>query len=954
MDIRNGLIWLMLIPCSHFAQSGLDTTVLKQLDAGIERFEQTGPLDSLVLFYRQKTQILKEADELAAWVSTYLDLGLTDPDHTLSYLDSMQQQMWRLPRDSTEKEALVWCYMYQGYYLKEGNDILGSARAYEKALKWYADCSPEDFDILEWVIKPLGNHYTRLGDNEKAINLFVEAIEFASGRYSAGSLAGLYNNLGLAYWNQAKYQFAIEEYQKGLALPELPASSRALLLSNLAGSYFDKGDLAQAVEAAQQADQLFGSMGPTTLADRQVLAWICGNKKILGQIYLEEKKYETAGRFFEEAMATGLRAFWGSRNRQLGKIYIAKGQLEQLEGKLNDALRSFNLALQAVIPSFQSEVPLENPDRAALYEENTIFEALEAKADVLLKKFDAEDKTEYLQASLECHQLASQVEGLLRQTYQYQSSKLDLQQQSRQRSEQAIEVAYLLYSKTGDPAYIISAFNFAQQNKATILLEAVKKNLALKRTNLRDSLFAVEQQLKNLNADYSRRILEARQTGNSKAIVEQLETRKRKTYSQLQEVTLLIEKRYPSLKQMKEQLEPVAFGDLQIALSDRSCELLEFFEGRNDIYLFYISEQELPQLKKISLADSVQAVLQSFRNYFVSSKVIANDPEGFLSRAFEVYQLLGLSFAGNENSGQSAKLLISPDGQLNLIPFEALLTGAPKGPNLADAPYLIKSRSIYYAYSVTLWHTQLDRMISPAARSMLAVAPVFSGGESSLPPLEHSYRSSKKLASTIRNSQILAREEASLGNFKRLGSTFSILHLATHASSNEQETPPRIAFIDSTLYLPEIHALSIPAELVVLSACETGLGKLQPGEGVMSLARSFFYAGAGGLISSLWTVNDHTTSELFLSFYDKLLKKQPLSLALQEAKLEYLEDPNISDAQKSPYYWAGFVFVGHDKALDLKPSNQLPAWSLVFLGLFILAALWQGLRWRAAVGRNPS
>ncbi len=912
-----------------FAQKTLDSLELAQINTKIDQYEQTASLDSLIYFSQKKLALLKEADVLAGWVNAYLDLALLQPETTLSFLDTMNIQIWRLPKNPEEKEALTWCYMYQGYYLKEANDILGSAKAYERARDYYLDHSPEDFDFIEWVYKPLGNHYTRLGDNEKAINHFTRAISLARGQYSENTLAGLYNNLGLAYWNQAKYTQAIEQYQKGLAIKDLNTRNKALLLSNLAGSYFDSGKEKEAFNTAIQAEQLLSSLQN----DDQVSSWIAGNKKLLGIIYLKRKNYKQA----QLNLLKGLSALGGEKTRQAAKIYIELGKVKKLEGNFKEALQFYNQALQSILPSFSPVSETENPKTSDLYEENTLFEALTAKADLLLKRYQSDSNLEWLKASLGCHQLAAKAENLLRQTYQYQSSKLRLQGFSRQRSEQAIEVAYQLSVITKDQKYILNAFEFVEQNKATLLLEAVYKNLAFRQIGSQDSLIALEQQLQSLQEDFTRRILEAKMAKQPSAQIEKLNFRKKEAEEKLAAVAEEIEIAYPAFQEVKNQLNSLSIKALQERLSLSQTQLIEYFEGKEALYIFYINGIDSVQMKKVLLDDTTQSIFQSLRYYFTSSKAIANDPLNFLKKSNEVYKILLGSFE-DPIFVQRAKLIIIPDGQINFIPFEALLTQVPPNTNLASAPYLIKKMTISYAFSASLWQLRKANL-NLKKKKLLVMAPVFAKGEQEQLPLENSLTGSKRLAKKVKNSNFLSHHKASLANFKKLAGQYNIIHLATHASAEGQASTPDISFIDSSLYLPEIYHLKIPADLIVLSACETNLGELELGEGVMSLARGFYYAGARGLISSLWKVNDATTSTLFSQFYESMLKKESISNSLSLAKLSYLDDSNISDAKKSPYYWAGFLFIGQDQILDIEASNGFSPWLLASLGLLIFCSI---------------
>lgn len=153
-------------------------------------------------------------------------------------------------------------------------------------------------------------------------------------------------------------------------------------------------------------------------------------------------------------------------------------------------------------------------------------------------------------------------------------------------------------------------------------------------------------------------------------------------------------------------------------------------------------------------------------------------------------------------------------------------------------------------------------------------------------------------------------KSAKLGNYQ-------YIHLATHGFVNEQS--PELSGLllahdttgqdeDNVLYMGELYNLQLQADLVTLSACETGLGKMVEGEGVVGLSRALTYAGAQNILVSLWKVNDASTAALMVDFYKILIQadEQEISSALREAKLAMIKTGKFSD----PYYWSAFVLMG--------------------------------------------
>jgi CHAT domain-containing protein len=170
--------------------------------------------------------------------------------------------------------------------------------------------------------------------------------------------------------------------------------------------------------------------------------------------------------------------------------------------------------------------------------------------------------------------------------------------------------------------------------------------------------------------------------------------------------------------------------------------------------------------------------------------------------------------------------------------------------------------------------------------------------------------------------------DASEEIFKQLAVGSHIIHLATHATLDDEDPlKSKLVFSegnadeDGLLNVYEIYNLDLAARMVVLSACNTGAGKLNRGEGIMSLARAFFYAGVQNLIMTLWTVSDIQSTELMLGFYRQLIAGRSTESALRKAKLEFLEQ--ASPSYQHPQYWAGYILVGNPDTFFLSRLYRL-------------------------------
>jgi CHAT domain-containing protein len=256
---------------------------------------------------------------------------------------------------------------------------------------------------------------------------------------------------------------------------------------------------------------------------------------------------------------------------------------------------------------------------------------------------------------------------------------------------------------------------------------------------------------------------------------------------------------------------------------------------------------------------------------------------------------------------QYSRLVIIPDDELNYLPFEALQDENKK--------YLLEHFSVQYQFSTALFGE------NPQAGYMaqsLAFAPFTRAGfpEDTAGTFYSILPASKDEVENLKG-QVLTDSAATKKSFLRLSNSYPLLHLATHASVNN-DTPAHsyIAFYphdrDYKLYAGEIASLRLDSvQLVILSACETGTGKLVKGEGLMSLSRAFAYAGCPDIITSLWKAEDRTTSFITQRLHYYLDKRYSKDLALQQAKLDFLKSNEIDPRYKTPDYWAHLIYIGN-------------------------------------------
>jgi CHAT domain-containing protein len=251
-------------------------------------------------------------------------------------------------------------------------------------------------------------------------------------------------------------------------------------------------------------------------------------------------------------------------------------------------------------------------------------------------------------------------------------------------------------------------------------------------------------------------------------------------------------------------------------------------------------------------------------------------------------------------------------------------------------PYLLRQYAIQYTYSGSLsWELSRKSRMHWFKPSLLSMAPDFRQQALGLGALYHNLVEAEQLGQ-LWGAKVLRGKDASLQNFRKLAPQYHMLHLATHGKYfRRADNYSALAFAeqkdkksDIFLYTRDLYALRLPTELVVLSACETGIGDYHSGEGVISLAHGFIHAGANSVVNTLWSVDDARTAELVVDFFQELKKGHSRQRALQQAKLQLLSARPHDEVH--PYYWAALVGIGASEAV------YDPARKYVLLGLIVV------------------
>lgn len=522
---------------------------------------------------------------------------------------------------------------------------------------------------------------------------------------------------------------------------------------------------------------------------------------------------------------------------------------------------------------------------------------------------------------------------------QDEASKLLLVGAQERLFDLAMDLAYEAYVAAPSESAVERFLALSEADRATLLKARLNTFAGLRFAGVPDSVTAREQEL--LAA------LDVEEGERSSAT--DLDRHERAYAELLQQ----LEQRYPLYFQLRYGETGITLQQVRERLLTPQRQLLAYARTDEHLYALVVGPRtaHLVRLPGSDLADGVRAL-----NSAIAQRATAT----YVQAAHALYAEV---FAPVAAHLPLPELLLLPDAELHTVNFETLLD-RPSTAADHTAHLLLQRYTMAYLLSATtaVQFAQLAREKAPGA---LALAPGFEEGlkqrylasvrDSALVDRDFlrfvrqpfAQRTAEGLRSLL-SAKVMLGGDASEDRFRKLAHDYGILHLGTHAEMNERSPMySRLvlskdgagvdADADGYLHAYEIYELDLRAQLAVLTACETGTGKNEQGEGVRSLGYGFAYAGCPSLVSSLWGIDEQVSSAIITRFYEHLAAGLPKHAALRQAKLDHLASATGELAQ--PYYWAGLVLVG-----DVEPITRDHGWWRWWY-LLVAAAVGVGVWW---------
>ncbi len=886
-----------------------------------------------------------------------------------------------------------------GFYFQHMGDLDSAIHYYQRALGAWIRAGGEDHANVAVAYNNIGFCYRTKADNDRGLEYYQRALHIRLKTLGEAHpyLAASYSNIGACYQDQGDYSLANEHYFKALAIQlkslgadhpnvattyvhvgtcygmtgdeeqELKYLNKALairkaalgpdhprvaeVLSQLGHVYGNRNAPLQQLEYAQQALEIWkNKLGEGHFR----VAFALNN---IGQSYGRLGKMAQECEAYEQALDRLLKTT-GAVHPLIARQYFLLGGNRERVGDPAEALQLYQQALSALHQDFRAGDVRQNPPAHAPFAQTLTVELLTAKARAYLKvQGRGAGRIAALRTAAEMYHRADELVQLMRSNLQASDSRQALSAHSAPLYEAAIGALLELHEHTGEQEPLHRAFAYCERNKALLLQESLRESRARQFSGLPDSVLQQEVTLRIDLAFYEKSLFDLYQKPTAirdsqfPFIQEKLFALK----AQYRALIKRLERTYPDYFRLKYDLKTASAADVQQWLRRQPAQVVHYFWGDTTLFVFAVGPQTI-RTHRVSLHEGLETVVRDLLGQLSDATHIdreGNSPEAyhtFTRLAHQLYRQLLEPVL----DADAPELVIIPDGPLNYLPFEILLkTPAQAQVDYLKPDYLFRSSRLRYAHSAGLLIDDAPHSARSAQR-FAGFAPVYDkqqqvNGWGNLPGNQPEVA---HIAALMEGASYLAYD-ATESAFIHRAPEYELLHLATHALLNDQN-PLYSALVfsrgdssqadDGLLHVYEIYPLRLQAHLAVLSACETGRGRLARGEGVMSLARAFRYAGCPNIVTSLWQTDDRTSRELMKAFYLYLAQGLAKDEALRLAKLEVLR----SSSQQHPHYWAAFVLIGDNQPL---PAAGWWKQALLLCSGLILAGAIQRLRQKRNEGK---
>ncbi len=861
-----------------------------------------------------------------------------------------QQVIAVLSRQPLNENLLVDCYIKTGILYQAKNIDSLAIQNFGNAI--HAKTAAQSDSLLYQPFLYTGSSYYSLNNLDSALFFLKKAEEIVT-RYSNMPEAGrVYNKIGALYYQTGNYKQSINYFKKSIDLLYVndPGYTEFLVQykTNLGAVYFKLKEYKQAMDIYNGLLALrtpnptailhnIGSIFLETGDDNKALQYLRPlpyNLQLklndMARIYINLKKDDSAKLYLDSGLAENKKQNGVHKNITQGLLLKYYGDFSIRHNDIEQALLFYQQSIIQLDPDFFEENIYKNPTQFnGLHSSFNLFAALTQKAAAFNLLYKKNGQFQNLTASLQTYKAAFNLAHYVERFLDTDEARLFLQQNVEEAYSNAIETAVALYELTGDEQYTAEAFVLSESSKATVL-QVNREQLQIEQINGMPQQLVHEE--RNCKANIARLTLQAVNASDS-TVLENIQRQISNYEIQLSKIQEKLNDNQ-QYNRLRYQYDTVSVKKIKDELLTKKTALLSYYFTKEHLITFVINADSIVY-RKMPITSALIANIKSSRAALESETAYDRERASTINK-YLFLQLVQPVYAAIQNY---KRLIIIAHNELHYIPFEIL-------ENPESGNYLIQDYAISYNYAASfITNTEA----TSGDKQVLAVAPFTTAIPQSRNSIAATFAVLPASLEEVKDlkGKILTDTSATKDNFIKYAPHYGIIHLATHATATDgnpaesfisfypKANSPDLAY---KLYEPEIYNLNLSnSSLVILSACETGKGKLISGEGVMSLSRAFSYAGCPSIITSLWKAEDHATAFITQQLHGYLQQGYSKDVALQKAKLAYLANEKIEPGFKTPNFWAHLVLTGNTIAITQAPTKWWP-WSL-FVLLSIIAVL---------------
>ena len=847
---------------------------------------------------------------------------ISSPDNALSVLKSG----FSIPDSGLEGQpgikALIFYQIGNACLLKM--DYQNAIRNYQNALV----SSNNDVILVQKISQNLGGIFFFMEDYDNAIEHYQKALVTKPERMSEdpARTAELLTNIGSAYVEKNEFYKAMDYYSKAEKLYNSINTSDfqiyARLSLNLGNLLMKMNHPKQAHDQFMKAYQLYQLNFPVT-TNEMILFY-----NNIAQFYQNQLVFDSSIFYLNLAISC-IPGKSGRNLLVLSNLCQRIGETYGMQKNWKSALQYYQKALDLIISDDSSSLASSDVKTGNAGTILEMFRIRHDKAKALYMLGLQERSDDFILQSFNEYLMAIDMANHINREFGSEGSKLLFNESIKNLYYGALETGYLL--STHDHKELEEQlFLIVEKSKDKILVSGIMDNIAKRSSGIPDSLLNKEKTLNNEISVCIKNLLMtpfANEKGDQERYLYYL-NKLIEYHTEIDSLSGQYLSSSPVYRKLREQESVRGYSQIrQKLLPDEA--LIEYFIGDTNLFIFLARSDSLI-IKMIPVSSDFKNEISKF-----NKETKAAELKNFSESGYDLYCQLILPIRYSLN--HIRKLIIIPDENLATIPLEALVSDPRKpGSNSSydNLSFLINDFEICYHFSSALWFNSAAHYgINQQSLNYAGFAPInYSFGKnadstgiqkvqfSSLPFSKDEIQGvSDLIFKNGGTTHLFLNQKATEKNFRDHLEDYNIIHIATHSMINDQQ--PGLSGLvffpdkneemeksvyDGLLFLDEVFNLTINADLLVLSACATGTGKITRSEGVLAMTRGFFTAGASNILNTLWNVSDKHTRDFMVSFFKGILAGQPYSSALRNAKLEMISKPGTS----LPRLWAPYVLLG--------------------------------------------